>query len=167
MTIAHAMLAEFDQECRATRACLERVPADKFDWRPHERSMTLGQLAGHIAVLPGGMLKAAQYDDFTGEQLSDLVPYPTTHDQILPVHDASVATVHELLPQFSDERMLALWSFSFRGQQILSVPRAAMLRSFLLNHWLHHRGQLTVFMRLLDIPVPSIYGPSADDNPFA
>jgi uncharacterized damage-inducible protein DinB len=113
------------------------------------------------------MLKAAQYDNFVGEQLAELVPYPATHDQILPVHDASVAYMREQLPLLSDERMMATWTFSFRGEQIASLPRAAMLRSFLMNHWLHHRGQLTVFMRLLDIPVPSIYGPSADDNPFA
>jgi uncharacterized damage-inducible protein DinB len=163
MSLAESMLAEFTQEIAATKKCLERVPADKFDWKPHPKSMSAGQLALHIATAPGAIVQLAAKD--VAEVSRTPLPQPSTVDEILKAFDQSVAKVKETLPGFDDARMSADWKLSVEGKVILSVPRAGMLRTILLNHLYHHRGQLTVYLRMLGAAVPSVYGPSADEQP--
>lgn len=166
MSIAQAKLAEFEQEAQTTRKCLERVPADKLDWQPHPKSMTLRQLATHIASIPKGILGIGLQDSFDFANMPAEKHQAASVDELLQLHDESVQFVRDNLPGVDDAAMQQSWSFKRDGVEIISMPRAAMLRGILLNHWVHHRGQLSVYLRLLDVPLPSIYGPSADENPF-
>jgi uncharacterized damage-inducible protein DinB len=159
------LLLEFDRECSGTRKCLERLPADKLTWKPHERSMSLGQLAGHVATIPawiGGTLLDDGFD--LAKEMSR--PPLNTPENILAAFDASVKLAKGAMAQLDDAKAMGEWGLSNRGHAVFSMPRIAVVRSILLNHSYHHRGQLTVYLRLLDVPVPAIYGPSADDNPF-
>ena len=162
--IAQAMLAEFEQESKTTRKFLERVPADKLNWKPHPKSRTAGQLALHIAGGPGAITQMAMLDkspvpDFTGGG-----PAPKNAAEIMAAFDASNEQVRKLLPTIDDAKMSQTWSAVDAGGKVLmAVPRVAFLRSVLLNHIYHHRGQLGVYLRLLDVKVPSSYGPSADE----
>ncbi len=149
MSMSQAFLQEFDHEAKTTRRVLERVPADKFAWKPHPKSMSLGELALHTAMTPGMICGWACEEEtkFTG----DKPPVATTTAEIVAAHDKSV------------EKMKA----TMGEQTLFEMPKGVLIRSIALNHWYHHRGQLSVYLRLLDVPVPSIYGPSADENPFA
>jgi uncharacterized damage-inducible protein DinB len=165
MRLIDPLLLEFDREASATRKCLERLPADKLSWKPHEKSMSLGALAGHVATIPawiGGSLLADGYDFSKGMDRPPL----DTPEQILAAFDASVKQAKGAMAQLDDAKATGEWTLSNKGQTVFSMPRIALVRTILLNHSYHHRGQLTVYMRLLDVPVPAIYGPSADDNPF-
>lgn len=166
MSIAKAWLAEFEQEAAVTRRCLERVPDGKFDWQPHPKSMSLGQLASHIAAFPKGIMGMALQDSFDFADMPSEFPSGSTAAELLALHDESAAFVRAHLPTVSDEALGQNWQFLKHGAVIVSMPRGAVLRMMLLNHIVHHRGQLSVYLRLLDVPVPSIYGPSADENPF-
>ena len=162
MSIAQSMLAEFEQELVTTRRFLARLPADRLEWRPHEKSMTAGQLALHIAEVPEGVLRLALPDqspvpDVTTRQ-------PTNLDVVLEALDRSADFVRRTLPGIDDARMEATFAIVHDGQTLMSLPRAAFLRSIMLNHWYHHRGQLGVYLRLLGAAVPSSYGPSADEQ---
>jgi uncharacterized damage-inducible protein DinB len=165
MSKVDAFIAEFDREAATTRKLLERLPDDKMEWKPHEKSSTLGRLAMHIVMLPGRLAEAATKDDFSfgPNPGKDIV----TRQDVLEAFDASIAKVHEFLPQISDERLLDRWTAKMGDKVVIDTPRIGVVRTMLLNHMYHHRGQLSVYMRLLEIPVPSIYGPSADENPFA
>ena len=165
MSMCQAMLQEFENEAGTTRRVLERVPADKLTWKPHPKSMSLGTLALHVAASPGVIIGWCAEDEtqFTGEQ----VPEATSTAEILAAHDASVKKVKEMLPQIGDQGMQKMWTAKASGQTLMSMPKAALARTIVMNHWVHHRGQLSVYLRLLDVAVPSIYGPSADENPFA
>jgi uncharacterized damage-inducible protein DinB len=166
MSLSQAFLTEFDHEAKTTRRVLERVPADKFSWKPHPKSMTLGALALHTAMTPGmacGWACEAETNMGTGEK----PPAATTVDDILAAHDSSVSKVKQAMGELGDAGLMNQWKASAGGQTIFEMPKAALIRSIALNHWYHHRGQLSVYLRLLDVPVPSIYGPSADENPFA
>ncbi len=165
MTIAQALLAEFDQESRTTRKFLERLPDDKLDWRPHPKSMTAGELALHIATTPGGVIKLAQQDEVAAPDFGRPNPKPASTREVLAALDQSIAAVHEILPTFSDQRMQATWKMKVDGKELLAMPRVAFLRSILLNHWYHHRGQFGVYLRLVGAKVPSSYGPSGDEMP--
>ncbi len=161
MKITEMYLAEFEHEAVTTRRFLEQLPADKLTWKPHEKSMTAGQLGLHIAESPSGIIQMAIPDvsaapDFTGGPAE-----AKSLDQILKAHDQSVKIVKEILPSFSDEAIWATWRMTMNGQQIIAMPRCNMLRSFLLNHWIHHRGQFGVYLRLMGAKVPSSYGPVA------
>jgi uncharacterized damage-inducible protein DinB len=164
MTIAQSMLQEFEQELGTTRKFLERVPANKLNWRPHEKSMTAGQLALHIAQSPAGVLRLAQADegappDFgTREQ-------PDSVRQVLDELERGAAYVRQNLRKMDDARMGATWKLVQGGRTIMAMPRVAFLRSILLNHWYHHRGQLGVYLRLMGCAVPASYGPSGDEAP--
>lgn len=164
--MADSILMEIDQEAAATRRILERVPADRQDWRPHAKSMTLGQLATHIATLPGGIVKVMMVDTFEAPSGFSAPPVVPVSELILKLEE-SVRGAKDIVSTFDDERMMATWKMRMNGKDAFAAPRGAVLRSFMLNHWYHHRGQLTVYLRLLDVPVPAIYGPSADENPFA
>ena len=165
MSMTDAILREFDNEAGTTRRVLERVPADKLEWRPHPKSMSLGVLALHVAASPGVICGWAAEDEthFKGEP----PPMPTSTDQILDAHDQSVKKSKEILGSLGDEGLQKMWTAKAGGNTLMTMPKAALVRSIVMNHWIHHRGQLSVYLRLLDVPVPSIYGPSADENPFA
>jgi uncharacterized damage-inducible protein DinB len=167
MSVAEAFLTEFQNEAKTTRRVLERVPADKLSWKPHPKSMSLGHLALHVASSPGVICGWATQDvtEFTGQRPPD----PTTTEEILTAHDKSVARVTEVLSSLSDEDVKKNWQAKAPGapEPMMTLPKVAMLRALGLNHTYHHRGQLSVYLRLLDVAVPSIYGPSADENPFA
>lgn len=165
MTVAQGLLAEFEQEQATTRKFLERVPADKFAWRPHEKSMTAGQLALHIAESPRGVLQLAMQDVAQPPNLSER-PSPTDAAELLAAFDESIAFVRQTLPTLDDARMAALVRFEAGGRVLMELPRAVFLRMVLMNHIYHHRGQLGVYLRLLGAKVPVAYGPSGDESPF-
>ncbi len=164
--ITAPLINELEREAATTRRLLERVPDGKFDWQPHAKSMTLGQLAMHVADTPGVFARMLTADglDFAGFKY--VPPEANTNAAILALHDQSIAAANQFLTGMSDDKALANWTFSRGGVELMSAPRVAWVRSLMLNHWIHHRGQLSVFLRLLDVPIPSIYGPSADENPF-
>jgi uncharacterized damage-inducible protein DinB len=165
MAIIDAMLAELEQESQATRRLLERVPEDRLSWKPHPRSSSLGQLALHVASLPGGISRIAAEERISLPEFQQ--PEAASRAELLESLEQGLATARELLGRMSDQRLSDTWRVQDDGEVLLQLPRAALLRSLLLNHWYHHRGQLTVYLRLLDVPLPSTYGPTADVNPFA
>ncbi|MBL8827408.1 MAG: DinB family protein [Planctomycetaceae bacterium] len=165
MTIAETFLTEFEQETPTTRKFLERLPGDKLAWKPHEKSMSAGQLALHIAKSPGQVAQMALVDEAPPPDFKTPVPAPQSVAEILQALDDSVAKVRSVLSQLSDGQMNAPWRMAFNGQVLLSMPRAALIRSILLNHVYHHRGQFGVYLRLLGAKVPSSYGPSGDEAP--
>lgn len=167
MDVREEMLGEFHDELAATRKVLERIPEDKLTWKPHAKSMTLGQLAMHLATLPGGIATMTRADSFDllkgggGSQVAE------TNADIRAALDRSVADVEKTLKEMSEEAAKAPWTLLRGGHTILTRPRYKVWRTILLNHWYHHRAQVAVYLRLLDIPVPAIYGPSADEQPFS
>jgi uncharacterized damage-inducible protein DinB len=169
MSISSSLLPEFDQEMATTRKVLERLPADKFTWKPHETSMELGRLATHVATLNDWMIKTLNQDSFDVAPV-DSEPYRlpelATPAEVLERFDTLSAEARAALAESSDEHLLATWSLLQGGQTILSMPRLVSIRSFILNHIIHHRGQLSVYLRMNAVPVPSIYGPSADEGAF-
>ena len=165
-TVAGAMLAEFETELATTRKFLQRVPPDKLDWRPHEKSMTAGQLALHVAQVPQGVLGMATRDEAPPPNFDRGREQPRTAGEVLEALDRSAAFVRQTLPTIDDRRMGETFKVVAGGRTLFAIPRAAFLRSILLNHWYHHRGQLGVYLRLLGAPVPASYGPSADESPF-
>jgi uncharacterized damage-inducible protein DinB len=160
------MNGEIQQEAATTRRVLERVPDDKLTWKPHPRSMTLGQLAMHVATIPAGICKIAQVDEFEVNPANFIQAAPKNSEEILEALDASVRTAQEYLSGVTESGAMGTWRAKVNGKEVMAMPRVAMLRSIMLNHWYHHRGQLSVYLRLLEIPVPTIYGPSADESPF-
>jgi uncharacterized damage-inducible protein DinB len=169
MKLNQALLAEFDHEMVSTRKTLERVPDGKFGWKPHEKSTAMGYLAIHIATLPTWAVDTIQRESFDlapeGGQPYKL-PEPASTKEILDLFDKSVAAARAAIGEASDEDLSKPWSLLKTGQVLFTMPRAAVLRSFVMNHGIHHRAQLGVYLRLNDIPVPAIYGPSADEETF-
>jgi uncharacterized damage-inducible protein DinB len=166
MPLADMFIKELELEAKTTRRVLERIPDDKLAWKPHVKSMTLRQLAQHVATIPGGISAMARHDGYDVEKFSEPPPLETTA-AIVAAFDESVAQAKADLAATDDAAMMKGWSFRMGGNPIMTIPRIGVFRTMLLNHLYHHRGQLTVYLRLLDVPVPSIYGPSADENPFA
>ena len=160
-----AMLAELDQEAQATRRLLERVPEGRLSWRPHPKSFSLGQIAMHVAELPGGVSSMAAEDVYQVPQFQQ--KEAESRAELLQAFEHGLATAREVLGRMTDQKLMGTWKLQNEGLVLMSLPRAALLRSILLNHYYHHRGQLTVYLRLLDVPLPSTYGPTADENPFA
>jgi uncharacterized damage-inducible protein DinB len=158
---------EIDQEAATTKRVLERVPSDKLGWKPHPKSMTIGQLAMHVATVPGGIANIAKVDVFEIDPANFAPRQPESIQEILAALDASVQAAKEYLAGVSEASLTGPWKAKVHEREIMAMPRVAMLRALMLNHWYHHRGQLSVYLRLLDVPVPSIYGPSADENPFS
>lgn len=167
MTIADTFIMELDREAIATRAVLARVPDDKLTWKPHAKSMSLGELANHVATAPGGAARLALLDSFDIANITGGPPQPQSAAAILAAFDESLAQAKNALAGLDDAAMMKDWSFTKGGQPMMTIPRIGVFRTIMLNHLYHHRGQLTVYLRLLDVPLPSIYGPSADENPFA
>jgi len=162
--LAGAFLAELDNEAKVTRTVLERVPAEKFDWQPHEKSMTMGRLAVHVAEMFGWTKETCKSDvlDFA---TMDFTPFePKSNEELLAFFDDHIAKAKIILAETSDETFMTDWTMRNGEQVYLTMPKVAVMRSFVMNHIVHHRGQLSVYLRLNDIPVPSIYGPSADEG---
>jgi uncharacterized damage-inducible protein DinB len=165
MSIAQSLLAEFEIQAPITRRFLERLPEDKLTWKPHARSMTAGQLAYHLAFVPGGVVRFAQDNPAQAPDFGDF-PQPASRQEVLKVYDESIATVRELLPKLNDAAMAETWRLMAGGREVLAQPRAAFLRDVMLSHWYQHRGQFCVYLRLLDVAVPASFGPSADEVPI-
>ncbi len=169
MAISQALLPEFDQEMKHTRRTLERVPEDKFGWKPHQKSWAMGGLATHVANLPS-------WTNYTIEKESlDLAPngVPTppmqavkSRQELLAMFDKNVAAARAAIAGASDSELMKPWSLLHNGKTLLTLPKIAVLRSFVMNHGIHHRAQLGVYLRLNDVPVPAVYGPSADEGMF-
>lgn len=160
----NALIQELELEAARTRRVLERVPTDKLTWAPHAKSMNIGKLASHIASIPGRLSTWILTDEF--HFTPNPTPEPTSTEQILAAHDASVAEAKQNLTKVGDAGLATMWSAKMGDKTLMSMPKGAVVRTLVLNHAFHHRGQLSVYLRLLDVPVPSIYGPSADENPF-
>jgi uncharacterized damage-inducible protein DinB len=161
------MLREFHEEVGTTKRVLGRVPADKLGWRPHERSMSLGQLALHIATVPGGIAHITKPDAFDVSQATFSPPMPKSMEEVYAALEQSIRDVEQTLKETTEDAAEANWHLMFGEKELRSMPRVSVWRSLMLNHWYHHRGQLAVYLRLLDVHVPSIYGPSADESPFS
>jgi uncharacterized damage-inducible protein DinB len=164
MPAIDAILMELDQEAKTTRRVLERVPEDKLGWKPHAKSFTLGQLAMHIAGGQKQIAKMAAEDVF--ELGSFGPPEVKSRKEILEALDEGTTSAKNTLQNISDAKLMATWTLKKNGKTLMAVPRIGFIRSIMMNHIYHHRGQLSVYLRLLDVAVPSIYGPSADENPF-
>jgi len=164
MSAAAALIQELEQECKTTRRVLERVPADKLGWKPHAKSMSLGQLAMHVASVPGFITSWALQDSV--EVSGGRGPQqPQSTSEVLAAHDAGESKAKEALSTLGDGGLGQMWAMKTPdGKTVMSMPKAALVRSVAFNHLYHHRGQLSVYLRLLDVPVPSIYGPSADER---
>ena len=168
MAIAEALLPEFDQEAGGARRTLERVPADKFDWRPHEKSGTMIWLAGHLANLPRWAALTMAGDELDlapGGEPMPPPPTPASVEELLATFDRCAAEARTALAGASDADFMKPWSLLNNGRVMMTLPKAAVIRSFVMNHLVHHRAQLGVYLRMNDVPVPSIYGPSADETP--
>ncbi|MBI3653279.1 MAG: DinB family protein [Acidobacteria bacterium] len=169
MSISESILPEFDHEMANTRKTLERVPEEKFHWRTHEKSFSMGALASHLANLPNWAVITLQQDSFDTAPLDAPAPkMAEAHSvlEVLQVFDKNVEAARAAIASASDEQMRQSWSLKAGGKTIFSMPRIAAIRSFIMSHSIHHRAQLGVYLRLNDIPVPSIYGPSADESAF-
>jgi uncharacterized damage-inducible protein DinB len=164
MPLAESLLGEFETQIPVTRRFLERLPEDKLSWKPHEKSMSAGQLALHIARVPGGVVRGAQQDMLQAPDFGN-VPQPSSLREILDTFEESVATVKNVLPQFNDATMQETWHLMQGNREIAAMPRAQFLRDIMLNHWYQHRGQFSVYLRLLNVAVPASWGPSADEAP--
>jgi len=162
MPIAQTLLPEFEQEIKSTRKLLECVPDGKFDYKPHQKSMSLGQLAAHVGQIPQYISSTLKLErlDMTGEEKPFV---PTTRKELLEAFEKNAEEARELLSKASDEELAKVWTLTFKGQQVFSMPRAVVLRSMCFNHLYHHRGQLGVYLRLNNIAIPGMYGPSADE----
>ncbi len=169
MGLSEALLPEFDMEMKNTRKTLERVPEEKFGWKPHQKSWPMGGLATHIANLPSWIVT------IIGEDSLDLapggVPIPAaqavkSRRELLDMFDKNVAAARSALAGASDAQLMKPWTLLHNGKPNFALPKVAVLRSFVMNHSIHHRAQLGVYLRLNDVPVPAIYGPSADEGMF-
>ena len=163
--MVESILNEFREEVPATRRVLERIPADKLGWKPHPKSRSLGELAMHVANIPGMAERIVKFDEFSPGS----VPPPAANsvEEIRATFEKNARTAEEILSNMTEQTASGNWRMTFKGKEIFKKPRIAVLRTNLLNHLYHHRGQLSVYLRLLDVPVPVVYGPTADENPFA
>jgi uncharacterized damage-inducible protein DinB len=166
-TTVSPLLREFREEAAITKRLLDRVPGDKLTWKPHAKSMSLGQLAGHIASIPGRISKLVQQESFDVLKGSFVPAQPNSVGEILATLDQGVHEADQFLQGFDEESAAATFRLMKGDREIFTQPRAVTVRTIMLNHWYHHRGQLSVYLRLLDVPLPVIYGRSADTDPFA
>jgi uncharacterized damage-inducible protein DinB len=168
MAISKSLLPEFDNEMANTRKTLERVPDDKFAWKPHEKSFPMGGLATHLANLPswGSLIISSDSFDVAPGGNPVKTPELNSTSAVLQKFDENIAATRAAIEAASDEDLFKTWTLQSNGKGLMTLPKIAVLRGFVMNHMIHHRAQLGVYLRLNDIPVPSIYGPSADESPF-
>jgi uncharacterized damage-inducible protein DinB len=166
MAIKDALLPEFDHEMATTRRLLERLPEAEFAWKPHTRSMALGQLAGHIANLPQwcSATLASTVFDLDALPVDARPQLPASRAAVIEEFDGKVAAARNRLTSTTDAEFMTPWTLKKGGQEVFTLPRISAIRSFVMNHLIHHRGQLSVYLRLKDVPLPSIYGPTADEQ---
>ena len=167
MSISQLLLPEFDQEIANTRKTLERVPEDKFAWKPHEKSGTLGWMAGHVATLSDWTVNAVDADQLDISPVGAPAYQPqkfTTREELLAAFDKGTAGARAALARCSDEHFMKPWSLLKGGETLFTMPRYSVVRGFCFNHLIHHRAQLTMYLRALNVPVPALYGPSADEG---
>ncbi len=167
-SLATAIIRDFEPEAAKSKSVLAAVPESKFDWKPHEKSMTLRELAAHVAEAPMWLHSMLEGDEMDFEGMEETYkPFaPKSHTELMEAHDANVKAFCEGLAGQEDEFLLRDWTMR-KGEKILmKSARTQIIREIMIHHVAHHRGQLTVYLRLLDVPVPATYGPSADDNPF-
>ena len=164
MTIAESFLAEFEKQAPLTRKFLERLPEDKLTWKPHAKSMTAGQLAYHLASVPGGLAQFASSNPAKAPEKFEF-PEPKSRDEVLAIFDEGVGTVRAILPTFDDAAMKETWRMMAGEYEVLAQPREEFLRDVMFSHWYQHRGQFSVYLRMLEVAVPSTWGPSADEAP--
>jgi uncharacterized damage-inducible protein DinB len=164
MPIAQELLAEFETQAPLTRKFLERLPEDKLTWKPHPKSMTAGQLAYHLAFVPGGIAKFVGNNPAQAPKSFDF-PQPASRAEILKTFDDSVATVRSELSMYDDRAMDETWRMLAGEREVMAAPRRSFVRDIMLNHWYQHRGQFCVYLRMLNVAVPSTWGPSADEAP--
>jgi uncharacterized damage-inducible protein DinB len=164
MKISDALLPEFDHEIATTRKTLERIPEDKLAWTPHEKSMNLGRLAGHVAELPNFAVMAIKTEstDLASGAYQPLTA--TSRKQALDTFDKAAADARAAIANSSNEDLMKPWTLLYGGKTIFTMPRVGVVRTMMMSHLIHHRGQLSVYLRLNNVPVPSIYGPSADEG---
>ena len=165
MGLVESLVAEFAREAQTTRRMLERLPEGKADWKPHEKSMSLGRLAMHLAELPGFFSAILDGDEMVGGKGGREPRVASSSSEAVAVFDASTATFAEKLRRCPEARLLEAWRFKVGDRVIMEVPRGAAIRTLVLSHSIHHRGQLSVYLRLLEVPVPPSYGPTADEKP--
>jgi len=164
MSIAKEFLTEFEAQAPVTRRFLERLPEDKLTWKPHEKSLTAGQLAFHIAAGPGGIVRFVANNPAQAPKSFNF-PQPASREEILKTFDESIDAVRSLLPGFDDAAMKETWRMMAGDKEVLAQPRADFVRDVMFSHLYQHRGQLSVYLRLLDVAVPASWGPSADEQP--
>ena len=166
MAMIDGMLQELDMEAQTTRRVLERVPEHKLEWRPHPKARTLVELAMHVAIVPGAV--AEMIASPSPAQVPQFIdPVAESASELIPALEQSIAKAKAALSGMNDDWAMETWRMVQGERELFALPRASLLRSIMLNHWYHHRGQLSVYLRELDVAIPSIYGPSADENPFA
>ena len=166
MKMIDVLLAEMDQEAQSTARVLERVPQAQLSWRPHAKSMSLGQLALHVATIPGNVAELASLATLP-EPPAFIQAEAATAAELVPALKASLAKARAVLGGMDDAKLMETWRLMSGGKELMALPRAAVIRMIMLNHWYHHRGQLLVYLRMHNVPLPSVYGPTADENPFA
>jgi len=164
MSIAQALLDEFEIQAPVTRRFLERLPEDKLQWKPHAKSMSAGQLAFHLATVPGGVVRLVEKNPAEVPSFASF-PQPKSRQEILEEFEASISAVRAALSRADNASMNESWRLLSDGREILSMPRAQFRRDIMLSHWYQHRGQFSVYLRMLDVPVPASWGPSADEPP--
>ena len=164
MPIAKELLSEFEIQAPLTRKFLERVPESRLTWKPHEKSMTLGQLAYHLASVPAGIARFVSTNPAQVPEKFDF-PQPASIAEVLKTHDEGVNVVRDTLSTFDDGAMKETWRMCAGDREVLALPRATFVRDIMLSHWYQHRGQMCVYLRILNVPVPSTWGPSADEAP--
>jgi uncharacterized damage-inducible protein DinB len=164
MSRIESLIQELEQEAQTTRRVLERVPGDRLEWKPNPKSMSLGQLALHVATIPGFVSDIARQSPFTFPKMTQ--PSASSSAELVPALEESVARATSNLRAIGDAGLANVWRLVEGDRELMAVPVGGVVRSIMLNHWYHHRGQLSVYLRELGVPLPSIYGPSADENPF-
>ena len=162
--IPQMLLGELEQEALATRRVLQRVPEDRLSWRPHPRSSSLGQLALHVAIIPSLGMQVLGPDVLEAPEF--VQPEARTVAVLLTTLEESLASARRFLSELTPERAEATWRLASGGRELMAAPRLAMVRTLMFNHWYHHRGSLVVYLRLLDVPLPAVYGQSADEKAF-
>jgi uncharacterized damage-inducible protein DinB len=165
MSFAETLLPEYEHEMQVTRTMLERVPMEKYDWRPHTKSTSLGALASHLATLAGfgvRLIKQTEVNMAPEGGPPRMPPQYRTREDLLDAFDKNVAASREAIQSLEDSDLRTLWSLKMGAQTIFSLPRAAAIRTMMMSHIIHHRGQLSVYLRLNDVPLPAVYGPTAD-----